>query len=198
MRDTSFTSTCRPVYVFFDNKLIDQVATTGSGFDLHHLVIPGNATVGRHLLELSCTTNRPYLLSAPFDVTVTVNHLSEFSVAMPSPTQIKSNLVSSGGISIAVLPRQSSHRRRLPSEWLDVTYAENRERIQARARKRFPKLFINREVEKSFARRTTIGTMLFLGFILFAGLINSFLDKGFGLNRTTLWLFSVSAWVWPS
>jgi hypothetical protein len=31
--------------------------------------------------------------------------------------------------------------------------------------------------------------MLFIGFILFAGLINSFLDKGFGLNRTTLWLF---------
>ena len=189
LRDTTFTSTCRPVYVFFDSKLIDQVATTEAGFDVHHLVIPGDATVGHHRLELSCTTSRPYLLSAPFDVSVTENHLSEFSVAMPGPGQIKSNLVSSGGISIAVLLVSRLIGAGFPSEWLDVTYAENRERIQARARKRFPKMFINREVEKSFARRMTIGTALFLGFILFAGLINSFLDKGFGLNRTTLWLF---------
>jgi YVTN family beta-propeller protein len=189
LRDTTFTSTCRPVYVFFDSKLIDQVATTGAGFDVHHLVIPGDATVGHHRLELSCTTSRPYLLSAPFDVSVTENHLSEFSVAMPGPGQIKSNLVSSGGISIAVLLVSRLIGAGFPSEWLDVTYAENRERIQARARKRFPKMFINREVEKSFARRMTIGTALFVGFILFAGLINSFLDKGFGLNRTTLWLF---------
>lgn len=189
LRDTTFTSTCRPVYVFFDGKLIDQVASTGAGFDLHHLVIPGDATAGRHRLELSCTTSHPYLLSAPFDVTVTRNHLSEFSVAMPSPNQIKGNLISSGGISIAVLLVSRLIGAGFPSEWLDVTYAENRERIQARARKRFPKMFINRDVEKSFARRVTIGTALFLGFILFAGLINSFLDKGFGLNRTTLWLF---------
>ncbi len=189
LRDSTFSSRCRPVYVFFDSKLIDEVPQVGSVFDLHRLVIPGDATIGRHHLELSCTTTRPYLLSAPFDVTVTINHLSEFSVAMPGPSQIKSNLVSSGGISIAVLLISRIIGAGFPSEWLDVTYAENRERIQARARKRFPKLFINREVEKSFARRLTIGTLLFLGFILFAGLINSFLDKGFGLNRTTLWLF---------
>jgi YVTN family beta-propeller protein len=189
LRDTTFTSTCRPVYVFFDGKLIDQVAKTGATFDLRHLVIPGDATVGRHRLQLSCTTSHPYLLSAPFDVTVTKNHLSEFSVAMPSPTQLKGNLVSSGGISLGVLLVSRLIGAGFPSEWLDTTYAENRERIQARARKRFPKMFINREVEKTFARRLTIGTALFLGFILFAGLINSFLDKGFGLNRTTLWLF---------
>ncbi len=189
LRDSTFTSTCRPVYVFFDSKLIDEVAQTGAGFNVNHLVIPGDATVGRHHLELSCTTSHPYLLSTPFDVTVTKNHLSEFSVAMPGPSQIKGNLVSSGGISIAVLLVSRLIGAGFPSEWLDTTYAENRERIQARARKRFPKLFINREAEKSFARRLTIGTMLFLGFILFAGLINSFLDKGFGLNRTTLWLF---------
>ena len=77
-----------------------------------------------------------------------------------------------------------------PSEWLDSTYAENRERIQARARRRFPRLFIDREKEKSLRRRrVTIGTALFIGFIGFAGLINSFLDKGFGFNRTTLWLY---------
>jgi len=189
LRDSTFTSSCRPVYVFFDNKLIDQVAQTGSGFDVRHLVIPGDATIGRHHLELSCTTSHPYLLSTPFVVSVAINHLSEFSVAMPNPSQIKSNLVSSGGISIGVLLVSRLIGAGFPSEWLDTTYAENRERIQARARKRLPKLFINREVEKSFARRLTIGTALFLGFILFAGLINSFLDKGFGLNRTTLWLF---------
>jgi YVTN family beta-propeller protein len=189
LADSTFTSACRPLYVFFDNKLIDQVAKTGTAFSVHHLVVPGDATVGSHHLEVSCTTARPWLLSVPFRVTVTVNHLSEFSVAMPSPTQLQDHLVSSGGISIAVLLVSRLIGAGFPSEWLDSTYAENRERIQARARKRFPRLFINREAEKSTLRRTVIGSILFLGFILFAGLINSFLDKGFGLNRTTLWLF---------
>jgi len=74
--------------VFFDSKLIDQVARP-EPVRPAHLVIPGDATVGLHRLQLSCTTSHPYLLSAPFRVTVTKNHLSEFSVAMPGPSQIK-------------------------------------------------------------------------------------------------------------
>jgi hypothetical protein len=145
--------------------------------------------LGTHHLELSCTSARPFLLSTPFVVTATRNHLSEFSVAMPSPKQLGSHIVASGGISIGFLLVSRLIAAGFPSEWLDSTYAENRERIQARARRRWPKLFIDREKEKSARRRMTVGTCLFLGFILFAGLINSFLDKGFGFNRTTLWLY---------
>lgn len=189
LRDSTVTRSCNPVYVFFDDKLIDQLTPQGANFVVRHLVIPGDASFGTHRLELSCTTGRPYFVSTPFHVTVTRNHLSEFSVAMPSPTQLKDHLVSSGGISLLVLLVSRLIGAGFPSEWLDSTYAENRERIQARARKRFPRMFIDREKEKSTVRRVTIGTMLFIGFILFAGLINSFLDKGFGLNRTTMWLF---------
>ena len=128
-------------------------------------------------------------MSTPFVVTATRNHLSEFSVAMPSPKQLGGHIVASGGISIGFLLVSRLIAAGFPSEWLDSTYAENRERIQARARRRWPKLFIDREKEKSARRRMTVGTCLFLGFILFAGLINSFLDKGFGFNRTTLWLY---------
>ena len=189
LRDSTITRSCNPVYVFFDNKLIDQLAPQGANFVVRHLVIPGDASFGAHRLQLSCTTGRPYFVSTPFNVSVTRNHLSEFSVAMPGPTQLQDHLVSSGGISLVVLLVSRLIGAGFPSEWLDSTYAENRERIQARARKRFPRLFIDREKEKTTARRVTIGTMLFIAFILFAGLINSFLDKGFGLNRTTLWLF---------
>ena len=108
---------------------------------------------------------------------------------MPSPTSLGNHIVASGGISIGFLLMSRLIAAGFPSEWLDSTYAENRERIQARARRRFPKLFIDREKEKSHARRMVIGTVLFFGFIGFAGLINSFLDKGFGFNRTTLWLY---------
>jgi hypothetical protein len=108
---------------------------------------------------------------------------------MPSPTQVGNHIVASGGLSIGFLLVSRLIAAGFPSEWLDSTYAENRERIQARARRRWPKLFIDREKEKSTARRMVIGTALFIGFIGFAGLINSFLDKEFGFNRTTLWLY---------
>lgn len=189
LRDPTFSTGCKTVNVFFDDQLIDSVTSGSSGFSVRHLVIPGGAALGTHHLELSCTTTRPWLLSTTFDVTVTKNHLSEFSVAMPNPTQVGNHIVASGGISIGFLLVSRLIAAGFPSEWLDSTYAENRERIQARARRRFPRLFIDREKEKSTRRRLTVGTVAFFGFIGFAGLINSFLDKGFGFNRTTLWLY---------
>ncbi len=189
LRAPSFHATCATVNVFFDDQLIDAVAEASSGFSVRRLVIPGDATLGTHHLELSCTTSRPWLLSTPFDVTSTRNHLSEFSVAMPTPAQLGNHIAASGGISIGFLLVSRLIAAGFPSEWLDSTYAENRERIQARARRRFPRLFIDREKERSTRRRLAVGTLLFLGFIGFAGLINSFLDKGFGFNRTTLWLY---------
>jgi DNA-binding beta-propeller fold protein YncE len=189
LRDPTFSSHCATVNVFFDNRLIDSVSHGRSGILIHHLVIPGDAPLGAHHVELSCSTSGPWLLSTHFDVTVTRNHLSEFSVAMPSPTQVGNHIVASGGISIGFLLVSRLIAAGFPSEWLDATYAENRDRIQARARRRFPRLFIDREKEKTTRRRFAVGTLLFLGFIAFAGLINSFLDKGFGFNRTTLWLY---------
>jgi DNA-binding beta-propeller fold protein YncE len=189
LRDPTFSTRCGTVNVFFDDRLIDSVPATPKGFSVTHLVIPGDASIGAHHLELSCTTAGPWLLSTLFDVVATSNHLSEFSVAMPSPAQVSNHIVASGGISIGFLLVSRLLAAGFPSEWLDSTYAENRERIQARARRRFPKLFIDREKEKSLRRRVTIGTLAFIGFIGFAGLINSFLDKGFGFNRTTLWLY---------
>ncbi|HXC19746.1 MAG TPA: FGLLP motif-containing membrane protein [Acidimicrobiales bacterium] len=189
LRDPTFTSHCANVNVFFDDQLVDTVTSSASRLPRTRLVIPGDAVLGTHHLEVSCTTARPWLLSTPFSVTSTRNHLSEFSVAMPNPTQLGNHIVASGGFSIGFLLVSRLIAAGFPSEWLDSTYAENRERIQARARRRFPRLFIDREKDKSTSRRMVIGTLLFLGFIGFAGLINSFLDKGFGFNRTTLWLY---------
>ena len=189
LRDSTFKPHCKTVNVFFDDRLIDSVTSASTGFAVPHLVIPGDAVLGAHHLELSCLTKRPFLRSTPFDVTLTKNHLSEFSTAMPSPTELGKHIAASGGLSLAFLLVSRLIAAGFSSEWLDSTYAENRDRIQARARRRFPRLFIDREKEKSLRRRVVIGTLLFFGFIAFAGLINSFLDKGFGLNRTTLWLY---------
>jgi DNA-binding beta-propeller fold protein YncE len=189
LRDSTFKPSCKTVNVFFDDQLIDSVTRPPTGFSVSHLVIPGDAVLGTHRLELSCSTKRPFLQSAPFDVVLTKNHLSAFSTSMPSPTELGRHIAASGGLSLAFLLVSRLIAAGFPSEWLDSTYAENRDRIQARARRRFPKLFIDREKEKSLRRRVVIGTLLFFGFIGFAGLINSFLDKGFGLNRTTLWLY---------
>jgi DNA-binding beta-propeller fold protein YncE len=189
LRDSTFEPRCKTVNVFFDDQLIDSVTRASSGFSVPRLVIPGEAKLGAHRLELSCSTKRPFLQSTPFDVTLTKNHLSAFSTSMPSPTELGHHIAASGGLSLAFLLVSRLIAAGFPSEWLDSTYAENRDRIQARARRRFPKLFIDREKEKSLRRRIVIGTFLFFGFIGFAGLINSFLDKGFGLNRTTLWLY---------
>ncbi len=190
LRDDTFSATCRPVYVFFDGKLIAQTAPVGQLLLDRHLVIPGDATLGWHQLELSCsTTSKVWLLTTRFDVESTRNHLSEFSVAMPGPTELGKHLAASGGISIAMLLLSRVIAAGFPSEWLDSTYEANRERIQARFRRRYSKFFIDRDKPKSNRRRFFGGLGIFLGFLFAAGVINSFLDPKFGFNRTTLWLF---------
>jgi YVTN family beta-propeller protein len=189
LRDDAFTKTCSPVYVFFDNKLIAQTGPVGRVLDDKQVVIPGDASLGRHRIELSCTTSKPWLLSAQFVVVGTENHLSEFSVAMPAPGELKKHLADAGGMSLLMLLVSRIIAGGFPSEWLDNTYAANRERISARARRRFPKFFIDRDRPRSFARRIAGGTAIFIGFVAGAGLINSFLIPSFGFNRTTLWLF---------
>lgn len=189
LRDDTFLNSCAPVYIFFDNKLSAQATPSHNIVSDKRLVIPGDAAPGRHHIELSCSTSHKWLLSARFDVIATPNHLSEFSVAVPTFLELRGHLASAGGLSIALLLISRLIGAGFPSEWLDSTYRENRERIQARARKRFPKMFINRENTRSNARRFMGGFTIFLTFLGFAGLINSFLDPGFGLNRTTLWLF---------
>lgn len=189
LRDDTFNTTCRNVYVFFDNKLIAQARRTGSVVIDSALVVPGDATLGRHRIELSCATSAPWLISAQFVVVTTRNHLSEFSVAMPGPNELKRHLVSAGGISVLMLLITRIIAGGFPSEWLDLTYAENRERIRAPFRRRFPWLFRNHDRPRSPRSKFVESAVIFFGFVGAAGLINSFLIPTFGLNRTTLWLF---------
>lgn len=186
--DDTFVRKCAPVYIFFDNKLAAQATPSHEILSDKRLVIPGNASLGRHRIELSCSASHTWILSVRFDVVATPNHLSEFSVAMPNLAELRTHLASAGGLSVALILMSRLIGAGFPSEWLDSTYVENRDRIQARTRKRFPKLFLNRAKVRSNARRVVGGIAVFLTFIGFAGLINSFLDPGFGINRTTLWL----------
>jgi YVTN family beta-propeller protein len=187
--DRTLVKTCSPTYVFFDNKLVSQSTPRARVVDDKNLVIPGNATLGTHHLELGCTATGATLVSTSFTVVATRDHLSEFSVAMPTVGQLKRNIVAAGGLSLGMLLISRIISAGFPSEWLDSTYEANRHRLQARLRKRFPRLFHRRAASASTGRRFAKGSLLFLSFILAAGAINSVLDPGFGLNRTTLWLF---------
>lgn len=189
LRDAAFTGTCRPVYVRFDHNLIAQISPTGQVLDDPHLVIPGDASIGPHRISLGCAASGATLVSVALRVVSAKNHLSEFSVAMPTLGQIGRNLPSAGAIGILMLLLGRLIGAGFPSEWLDRTYEENRERFSAPLRRRFPRLFVERTGPSSLARRLIAGTGLFLAFAAFGGLVNSFLDPSFGLNRTTLWLF---------
>ena len=189
LRDSTLTTSCTPVYVFFDGKYVSQSPPRAHVVDDKGLVIPGNATVGRHHLELGCTLTGARFVSANFQVISATNHLSEFSVAMPTFGELKGHLAASGGISLGMLLISRIISAGFPSEWLDSTYEANRHRLTARFRRRFPGLFSRDKVARSNARRFPKGLAIFLTFILAAGAINAVLDPGFGLNRTTLWLF---------
>ncbi len=189
LRDATLTSTCTSVDVLFDGRWIGQTTRSGHLVDDRSVVVPGNATLGVHHLELSCQAARPYLVSSRFTVVSTRNHLSEFSVAMPSPGELGKHLVGAGGISLGMLLITRLIAAGFPSEWLDSTYENNRHRFHARLAKRFPRLYAHREASPSRFARASKGTAIFLGFIFAAGAINAVLDPGFGWNRTTLFLF---------
>ena len=189
LHDAAFTGTCRPVYIRFDHNLIAQTSPSGQVLNDAHLVIPGNASLGRHRISVGCTATGANLLSVDVRVVNAKNHLSEFSVAMPTLGQFGRNLPGAGAIGILMLLLGRLISAGFPSEWLDRTYEENRERFSAPLRRRFPRLLVTRGAPRSLARRLAAGTGLFLAFAAFGGLVNSFLDPSFGLNRTTLWLF---------
>jgi hypothetical protein len=184
-------ASCRPAYVFFDNKLVAQTTPAKQLLYLKGLVVPGNAALGYHQISVSCTTagSRTKVVSASLDVTATRNHLSEFSVAMPSPGQLGHHLASAGGISVLALLLGRIAAAGFPSEWLDRTYEANRGRFGRRLRQRLSRFRRHREVARSPWRRFVGGLGVFGAFVIVAGLINSVLDPAFGFNRTTLWLF---------
>jgi YVTN family beta-propeller protein len=188
LRDTAFHATCNPVYVFFDNKLVGSAIPSGHVLNVSNIVVPGNAALGHHQLRLSCATKPPYLLSADFKVVNTKNHLSEFSVAMPNLKELRGHLADAGGISIGMLLLSRIIAAGFPSEWIDRTYEANRHRFSDPIRKKFPRLFVDRNAPRSKRRRYFGGTIMFVAFIAIAGLINSILDPAFGWNRTTMWL----------
>ena len=189
LRDSVFRGTCRPVYIRFDHNLIAQVTPTGQLLDDAHLVIPGNAKPGRHVISLGCSATGAALLSVSLTVVPTLNHLSEFSVAMPTLGQLGRSLPGAGAIGILMLLLSRIIGAGFPSEWLDRTYEENRERFSKPLRQKFPRLFASRGGTHSMTRRLLGGAGVFLAFAAFGGLINSFLDPGFGFDRTGLWLF---------
>ncbi len=190
LRDTNFIGACRPVYVRFDQRLIDQVSPVGQLLEIPHLVIPGNAIVGSHHISLSCTAQGPAIVSVHLTVVAARDHLSEFSVAMPTLGQIGRSLPGAGVIGVLMLLLSRIIGAGFPSEWIDRTYEENRERFNRPLRRRFPRLFRERSAAtQSTLRRVVAGTGIFLAFAAFGGLVNSVLDPSFGLNRTTMWLF---------
>ena len=189
LRDSTLTASCTSLSVLFDGRWVGSTTRTGHLAEDRSIVVPGNASLGVHHFQLACQAARPYLVSSRFTVVATRNHLSEFSVAMPSPGELGKHLVASGGISIGMLLITRLIAAGFPSEWLDSTYENNRHRLHARLAKRFPRLYAHRERSPSRWGRAAKGTAIFLGFILAAGGINAVLDPGFGWNRTTLFLF---------
>ncbi|MDE3082745.1 MAG: beta-propeller fold lactonase family protein [Acidobacteriota bacterium] len=187
--DNTITRSCNPAYVFFDKNLIATSAVRDHTLTVEHLVIPGNATVGEHHISLSCSTTLSAIVTANFRVSGAANHLTEFSVAMPSPNELSHHLVGAGGISIGLMLLGRLIAAGFPSEWLDRTYEHNRHRIGGRLRRRFQSLFYDPNRPRSTRRRVLGGTVIFLAFMGAGGLINSFLDPAFTLDRASLWLF---------
>ena len=187
--DNTVAHSCNPAYVFFDKNLIATSAVDNHVVSITRLVIPGNASVGRHHISLSCRTALMPVVTANFHVSGAANHLTEFSVAMPSPGQLAHHLAGAGGISIGLMLLGRLIAAGFPSEWLDRTYEHNRQRIGARLRRRFQSLFYDPSRPRSMRRRIVGGTAIFLAFMGAGGLINSFLDPAFTLDRASLWLF---------
>lgn len=191
LRDTNFLGSCRPVYIRFGDHLIAQTSPVGQLLDVPHLVIPGDATAGGHRISLACTAAGPALVSVQLTVVATLNHLSEFSVAMPSLGQMGHSLPGAGALGILLVLLSRIIGAGFPSEWIDRTYEENRERFSRPLRRRFPRLMRDRSqsTAQSMARRIVGGSAIFIAFAAFGGLVNSVLNPSFGWNRTTLWLF---------
>ncbi|HSN01904.1 MAG TPA: PKD domain-containing protein, partial [Acidimicrobiales bacterium] len=187
--DNTVTHSCNPAYVFFDKNLIATSAVVDHVLTVIDLVVPGNATVGEHHISLSCSTTLSAIVTANFRVTGAANHLTEFSVAMPSPGELAHHLAGAGGISIGLVLLGRLIAAGFPSEWLDRTYEENRHRFGARLRQRFKGLFYDPTKPRSTRRRVLGGTAIFLAFMGVGGLINSFLDPAFSFDRASLWLF---------
>lgn len=189
LRDDSLSATCSNLFVYFDNRLIDQVPSQGRSLDIPSLVVPGDASLGGHELSIRCSTTGAALTTASFQVVATLNHLAEFSVAMPSARELSHHLAGATGISLLLLLVSRLISAGFPSQWLDATYEANRHRWLSRWRTRLPWLFVDHSRERSTARRAVGGAARFVLFAVFAGFINSVLDPSFGWNRTTLWLF---------
>ncbi|MDH2903348.1 MAG: FGLLP motif-containing membrane protein [Actinomycetota bacterium] len=189
IRDTTLTQACHPLNIYFDGRLAAQSLPVGRVLNDPSVVVPGDATIGAHTISVSCSTPAAGFLNVKFLVVALRNHLSEFSVAMPNPGILKKHLASAGLFGLLFLLFGRIFAAGFPSEWMDRTYASNFERMSRRLRRRFPWMFIDHTKERPIGRRLSVGTGLLLVFIAAASLIDSFLSPGFGLNRTSLWLF---------
>ena len=190
LRDATLTTTCSQLNVFFDGLLVSQTSPAHKVLNAPSVVIPGDASVGQHVFSVSCSTPAKAIVNVAFGVVALRTHLSEFSVAMPSPGTLKKHLASAGLFGLLFLLFGRIFAAGFPSEWMDRTYASNFERTTRKIRQRFPWLFIDHTRERPLARRLSVGTVLLLVFVLAASLIDSFLSPGFGLNRTSALLYA--------
>ena len=189
IRDATLTTTCSQLNIYFDGLLVAQSAPRAKVLNDPSVVIPGDAAIGEHSVAVSCSTPAKSLVNVAFSVVSLKNHLSEFSVAMPSPGTLKKHLATAGLFGLLFLLFGRIFAAGFPSEWMDRTYASNFERSTRWFRRRFPWLFIDRTKVRRLSRRLTVGTGLLVVFVAAASLIDSFLSPGFGLNRTSLWLY---------
>ncbi|MBV9935191.1 MAG: hypothetical protein JO367_12875 [Actinobacteria bacterium] len=94
---------CSNVYVFFDGTRLGTAHPDATGAIPHSdVVVPGDVSPGRHIVETSCySSGRPVLRTTTFMVTPASIHRSPISTAVPTPNQIsfspKSIAVSTAG-----------------------------------------------------------------------------------------------------
>jgi hypothetical protein len=179
------------VYVFFDDQLVTQAVPVGRVFTDSDVLVPGDASPGRHHFELSCTDVDPWLASVGFDVVDTADHPMGWVTSLPHSGDLQTGpgtWFKAGGISACLLALIFVYLLGFPAEWFNDTYDANEERMKAAAKRRFPRLFAHKEVETK-GRRVVAGAALFVGFVAIAALISSFLDPRFGWNPSSLWLF---------
>ncbi len=186
--DPSLGRACPTAYVFFDGNLVASAPVVRGALRLSDLVVPGDARIGAHAIRLACTLRGAVVATSGFRVLAAASHLTEFSVALPSLHELGRHLPAAGGISLLLVLLGRLIAAGFPSDWVNHTYAENRDRIWGPWRRRFARHLYDPDRPRSILRRLAGGLGVFVLFVGVGAVINSFLDPSFGLNRSSLWL----------
>jgi hypothetical protein len=171
---------CPSVYFFFDGSRIGLAHPDRAGrVQMTGLEIPGNAGIGRHVVETSCrASGTPVQVASSFEVTAAALHRSVVMTSLPKPGDIdlspKSTAASvAGAIALILLV---SFPGGLLDSTLDEHYLEIRAMLglppRARATPRQPPAMLR--------------LLGFVGFLAAGAVAGALLDPRFGLNRSTM------------